>query len=80
MPLMKMFREQHYAELLNDPDCRSGYEYAKELVRFWRGQDAEALRVLAEAYLGVYRLDDNRHSLGIAIYMRELAGVNEKPR
>jgi hypothetical protein len=80
MPLIKIYREQHYKELLTDPDCRSGYEYAKKHGWLWLGEGVVGLDVFAEAYLEIYHEDENRHSLGIAIYLQELATVKEKPR
>jgi hypothetical protein len=59
--------------LLDDPLCRSGYEYAKRQTRLWHGQNAETLRSIAASCLELYHRDENRNSLGIAMYLHQLA-------
>ncbi len=60
-------------KLLADPHCRSGYEYARERGELWRAETAEVLRAMAEAYMELFRQKGNRNSLGIALYLQELA-------
>lgn len=59
-------------KLLEDPACRSGYEYAKRHDELWRGQSAAGLRMMERVFRGLSRSEGNGNSLGIAIYLREL--------
>jgi hypothetical protein len=73
MPLFESYRERFQCELLSDPYCRSGYEYAKRHDRLWQEQTAEALQNAVQAYIDLYLAQENRHSLGIAMYLHHLA-------
>lgn len=59
-------------KLLEDPACRSGYEYAKRHDELWCGQSAEVLRAMERVFRGLSRSEGNGNSLGIALYLREL--------
>lgn len=62
-----------YGRLLAEPDCRSGYEYARRQGELWQEETAEALRLMAGAYLNLYQRTGNLNSLGIALYLQELS-------
>lgn len=58
--------------LLEDPECRSGYEYARRRTSLWRGRTIAELKDIAVAFYAIYQANDNRHSLGMAVYLRQL--------
>lgn len=67
-----------YRELLTEPDCRAGYEYARRRQAIWREETAETLRSLAGVYLELYRRTENLNSLGIAAYLLDYAASRQE--
>lgn len=74
-----MLLRGEYRELLADRDCRSGYEYARKYHRVWRREPPDVLQTMATVYLELYRQEDNRNSLGIALYLYELVNSMAGP-
>lgn len=58
--------------MLDDPDCRSGFEHARKNDRLWLREDSESLKMIIQAYVDLYLFDGNRHSLGMAAYLQQL--------
>lgn len=72
MTSVKKFPLRLHSNMLKDPDYLSGYEYAKKMIGLWKGQTPGELIVFAQTYYQLYRRDQNRHSLGMAMFLRRM--------
>lgn len=78
MSSVKKFPLRLHSKMLKDPDYLSGYEYAKKMAELWNGQSPDELAVFAQAYFQLYKRDQNRHSLGMAMFLRRLADTGPR--
>lgn len=76
MPLPKKPTCILTCELLRDPYCRSGYNYATQRHQLWKDSTPEDLKNIACAFLELYGRTNNKHSFGIAIYLQQLLAKN----